>query len=60
MSEGKLKKKLKTLFFFRVRTLFVMSEDSLTIEYNEHALSNVAKVSEHTVNLKGALLIEGA
>ncbi len=38
MSEGKIKIKLKNLFFSRVGTLFVMSEDSLTIEYNERAL----------------------
>ena len=39
MSEGKIKIKLKNLFFSRVGTLFVMSEDSLTIEYNERALT---------------------
>ena len=37
MSEGKIK--LKNLFFSRVGTLFVISEDSLTIEYNERALT---------------------
>ncbi len=35
---GKNKKKLKNLLFVRAGTLFVMSEDSLTIEYNECAL----------------------
>ncbi len=39
MSEGKIKIKLKNQFFSRVGTLFVMSEDSLTIEYNERALN---------------------
>ncbi len=38
MSEGKIKIKLKNLFFSHVGTLSVMSEDSLTIEYNERAL----------------------
>ncbi len=37
MLEGNIKIKLKNLFFSRVGTLFVMSEDSLTIEYNERA-----------------------
>ena len=39
MSEGKIKLKLKNLFFSHGGTLFFMSEDSLTIEYNERALS---------------------
>ncbi len=39
MSEEKIKIKLKNLFFSRVGTLFVMSEDSLTMEYNERALT---------------------
>ncbi len=44
MSEGKIKIKLKNLFFSCVGTLSVMSEDSLTIEYNERALSNKCDV----------------
>ena len=36
---GKNKKNWKTCFFFHVGTHFLMSEDSLTIEYNERALT---------------------
>ncbi len=36
---GGQNKKTKNQFFFRVGTVFVMSEDALTIEYNERALT---------------------
>ncbi len=55
MSEGKIKIKLKNLFFSRVGTLFVMSEDSLTIEYNECALRD--EVRGTTLTIKPSDLI---
>ena len=53
MSEGKIKIKLKNMFFSRVGTLSVMSEDSLTIEYNERAL--IAKVFHQQESFHGFL-----
>ena len=49
MSEGKIKKKLNNLFLFCVGTLFVVLEDSLTIEYNERALSPPLMSSRHRI-----------
>ncbi len=56
MSEGKIKIKLKNLFFSHVGTLFVMTEDSLTIEYNEHALT-IKKTGQYWTNILANILL---
>ncbi len=41
MSEEKIKKKIKSQFFFLVGANFILSEDSSNIEYSESALTRV-------------------